>query len=75
MYSDTPFHFDARHYSVSDLRDAMHDHEITKRDETIIHIDAAHAGIGGDMAWSTVTNPKYRITPGDYTHTVNIQIL
>ena len=75
MRSDTPFHFDARHYTVSDLRDAMHDHELTMRPETIIHVDAAHAGIGGDMAWSSVINPAYSVTPGDYTQTINIQIL
>ena len=75
MYSATPFHFDAHHYTVSDIRDAMHDHELIRRPETVVHIDAAHAGIGGDMAWSTVQDPNFTIGPGDYTQTINIQIL
>ncbi len=67
MQSDAPFHFDARHYTVNDLRDAMHDHELIKRPETIVHTDAAHAGIGGDMGWSTYIDNKFAVTPGDYT--------
>ncbi|MCL2603487.1 MAG: DUF4981 domain-containing protein [Defluviitaleaceae bacterium] len=59
-----PFHFDARHNSVEDYLTAPHDHLLPKRGETFLHIDAAHAGIGGDMAWSTYMNPEHSIKAG-----------
>ena len=60
-----PFHFDAHHYTVAECRNAKHDHEIAKCKETILHIDAAHGPIGGDMAWST-TMPKDLALKGGY---------
>ena len=74
MKADTPFHFDAHHYTVNDLRDAMHDHEIPRRSEIIVHTDAAHAGIGGDMAWSTRMNAANEVTPGEYALNMDIHI-
>ena len=75
MRAQTPFHFDARHYTITDLRDAMHDHDLYMRPETIIHTDAAHAGIGGDMAWSTVIDPEYAVSSGEYTLALDIQVI
>lgn len=74
MRSDTPFHFDARRYTVNDLRDAMHDHELPRRSEIILHTDAAHAGIGGNMAWSTQMDPACEVRPGEYTLNLEIRI-
>ena len=51
---DTPFHFDARRFTVQALRDAAHDHEISRGETIFLHLDAAHAGIGGDMALSLI---------------------
>ena len=70
----TPFHFDARHYTIGDLREAAHDHEITRRRQTVLHVDAVHAGIGGDMAWSTVQNEKTTVSPGVYTLDMEISV-
>ena len=61
-----PFHFDAKHHTVADYQQAMHDHELPARAETILHIDAAHAAIGSDMAWSTAMPPEERIPGGAY---------
>jgi len=49
----SPFHFDAHHNTTEDYITAMHDHELPKRAETWLHIDAAHSGIGSNMAWSS----------------------
>ncbi|MCL2700935.1 MAG: DUF4981 domain-containing protein [Phycisphaerae bacterium] len=56
--SPTPFHFDARHASVADYADARHDHELPRRPETFLNLDYRHAGIGGNMAWSTAHTPN-----------------
>ena len=45
---------------------AAHDHELPRHAQTILHIDAAQAGIGGEMAWSTVLNPEHTVKAGVY---------
>jgi len=57
----SPFHFDAHHNTTKDYDTAMHDHELPKRAETWLHIDAAHSGIGSNMAWSSHLDPAYLI--------------
>jgi beta-galactosidase len=61
-----PFHFDARHNSIADYRKARHDHELPARAETYLHIDAAHTGIGSDMAWSTAISREHMVKAGLY---------
>ena len=73
--SEAPIHFDAHNYTVSDLRLAMHDEELNRRGETIIHTDAAHSGIGGKMAWSTVLDPEHTVKSGCYSLSLDIQII
>lgn len=50
---ERPFHFDVRHNTIADYIAAKHEHELPKRPETYLHLDAAHAQIGGEMAWSS----------------------
>ncbi|HZK35078.1 MAG TPA: beta-galactosidase small subunit, partial [Bacillota bacterium] len=70
--SPIPFHFDVHHSTIEDYLNAGHDHEIVKRKETIVHIDAAHAGIGGGMGWSTFLGPEHRVEPSTYMLTYAI---
>jgi len=49
---DIPFHFDVHHNTVEDYKLAKHEHELIRREESYLHIDVAHAGIGSDMGWS-----------------------
>ncbi len=69
-----PFHFDVRDYSTEQLRAANHDHELVRGKNIYLNVDAAHAGIGGDMAWSTVLNPQHVVQPGAYTANLTITI-
>ena len=57
----SPFHFDALHNTIEDYQTALHDYELPKRTETILHIDAAHGGIGGNMAWSSHLEPAHLV--------------
>lgn len=52
--AEKPFHFDAHHCTVDDIKAAMHTHEVPRRNEITLHLDAWHMPIGGDMAWSTM---------------------
>ena len=70
-----PFHFDARHNAIDDYLTATHNHELPKRAETWLHIDAAHAGIGGDMAWSTYMNANHSVPAGAHHQRFFIQLI
>lgn len=70
--SENPFHFDAHPYTVADCQKAMHTHELPSRGHTIVHLDAFHAPIGGDMAWSTMLD-KHDI-PGAGSHYLSFRM-
>lgn len=63
---ETLFHFDVRHFTVEALRSAAHDHKLERRAETYLGIDLKHAGLGGDMGWSTVLVPEAQVPAGTY---------
>jgi len=69
-----PIHFDVHHHTVKDYQTAAHDHELVHRRESILHLDAAHGPIGGEMAWSTRMPKQFEVTGGDYHMEVEIQI-
>lgn len=60
------FSFDVHHNTVEDYWRASHEHELIRRDEIFINIDAAMAGIGGDMAWSTDLDDKHKVFAGKH---------
>jgi len=70
--SITPFHFDIHHNTINDYIDATHDHKLIRRPESYLHIDAMHAPIGSDMAWSTVLPPSGLNKTGSYNLTFEI---
>lgn len=67
-----PFHFDARFCTVEDLQSAMHTHEVPRREEITLHLDAWHMPIGGDMAWSTMID--HRDGPHASFHSLRVRI-
>ena len=69
-----PLHFDIHHYSVEECKRAMHDHELKRRAESILHLDAAHGPIGANMAWSTCMPERYAVRGGDYHMNVELQL-
>jgi beta-galactosidase len=62
---DRPRQVSATHYRAEDLTAATHDIELTPRPETIVHIDAAHRGLG-TASCGPDTLPEYRLGPGTY---------
>jgi beta-galactosidase len=72
--SGKPFHFDIHHNTIEDYQEARHEHELVRREEAYLHIDAAHSPIGGDMAWSSTMNASERLKGGRYTHDFSIEI-
>jgi len=64
--SKTPFHFDIHHSTVQDYIEATHDHKLRKHPESFLHIDAMHAPIGSEMAWSTAMPERFMKNKGSY---------
>jgi len=61
-----PFHFDAHHNTVGDYQAATHNYKLPIRQETYLHIDVAHSGIGGNMGWSTQLSAKHLVAADVY---------
>ncbi len=69
-----PMHFDVHHATIDDYKDADYDYQIPRRKEAYLHIDAAHAGIGSDMGWSTVLTRENRVECGVYEASYRIEM-
>ncbi len=67
-------HFDAHYNTVQDYADARHDHDLKRRADITLHVDAAHAGLGGDDGWSKSLRPAYRLEAGVYRHRFTVRV-
>ena len=72
--SPIPFHFDVHHNTIEDYKNAKHEHELICRNESYLHIDAAHSGIGSDMGWSTMLLDSEKVKAQNYTLEFTISI-
>jgi beta-galactosidase len=62
---DAPCQVSATHFRATDLAAATHDVELTPRAETVVHVDAAHRGLG-TASCGPDTLPTYLVGPGEY---------
>ena len=60
-----PSQVSAIHFRAADLASASHDVELAPRRETIVHLDAAHRGLG-TASCGPDTLPPYLVGPGTY---------
>lgn len=58
--ADEPFSFNAAHYTPEDLTQAAHTHELSKRKETIVHLDYKMSGVGSASCGPELADP-YRL--------------
>ena len=63
--ADEPRQVSATHYRAADLAAATHDVELKPRAETVVHLDAAHRGLG-TASCGPDTLPEYLVGPGTY---------
>jgi beta-galactosidase len=61
-----PLHIDALHYTIADLAQASHPYQLTRLAETVLHLDAAHMGVGGDDGWMAPVHAEFLVQPGRY---------
>ncbi len=62
---DEPRQVSVSHFRADDLAGAKHHTELVPRAETIVHIDAAHRGLG-TASCGPDTLKRYRLGPGTY---------
>jgi beta-galactosidase len=62
VVGDQPLNFSVWPFTMSDLEQAMHPHELTNRSFNTLHIDAAIQGVGGDDSWSPRGRPHPKYT-------------
>ena len=65
---------DIHHNSIDDYKNAAHEHELIRRPESYLHIDAAHSGIGSDMGWSSYLAEDAGIWATGYEQSFTIQL-
>jgi beta-galactosidase len=68
---DRPLQVSATHHRAADLAAVGHDIDLVSRPETIVHIDAAHRGLG-TASCGPDTLPEYLVGPGTYEWTWTI---
>lgn len=61
------------HYATADLESAAHPHELTRLDETVLHLDLAQRGLGGDDSWGALPHPEFRLEAPRYHHRVRLR--
>ena len=67
-----PLEFSAAHYTADDLFAARHTHELQRREEVILHLDALQMGLGGASCGPPTLEP-YLIVPGTFSFAVRLR--
>jgi beta-galactosidase len=62
---DQPLQVSMSHFRAADLAAATHSVELVPRPTTIVHLDAAHRGLG-TASCGPDTLPAYIVGPGTY---------
>jgi hypothetical protein len=64
--------FSVTHYTDADLFAARHTHELQRREEVILHLDAQQMGLGGASCGPATLMP-YVIVPGSFSFDVRLR--
>lgn len=60
------FDFSAHHNSTYDYQNILREEDLIRGKEVFLNIDAKHAGIGGDLAWSSELDKRHQVSAGYY---------
>jgi beta-galactosidase len=53
-------------YTQNELGSSRHDFELKEHKRTVVNIDCAQMGVGGDNSWGLPVLEKYQLKPGKY---------
>lgn len=73
-----PINFTALHYQWEDIdaglsKKQMHPSDLEPRRETLLNIDLAQRGLGGDHSWGALPHPEFRLTAKNYSYSYIIE--
>ena len=60
-------------YTMWDLENARHVHELPHRDTITVNIDYKQMGVGGDNSWGARTHPEYTLPAGPYSYSFRLR--
>ena len=63
----------ASHYATNDVDSANHHHDLTRLDETVLNLDLAQRGLGGDDSWGALPHPEFRLTAPTYRYSFRLR--
>jgi beta-galactosidase len=66
------FSFNASHYTPEDLAAAAHPHELARRRQTIVHLDAMMSGVGSNSCGPELL-PQYRLSATEIAFSVRMR--
>jgi beta-galactosidase len=59
-------------YTMDDLEEAAHIHDLPKRDTITVNLDYRQMGVGGDDSWGARTHPEYTLPAKPYTYSFRL---
>ncbi|MGQ4488637.1 glycoside hydrolase family 2 TIM barrel-domain containing protein [Streptomyces sp. SAS_281] len=67
----------ASHYTPEDLSSgALHDHQLTPREQVVLRLSHRQMGVGGDTSWGAQTHDEYKLfADRDYSYTYRLRPL
>jgi beta-galactosidase len=76
---EEPICFSALHNTTEDLdpgvtKKQQHVSDITPRKLTVLHIDHAQRGVGGDNSWGALPHDEYRLLKKQYSYSYKISL-
>lgn len=66
LAENRPFEFSVQEYSLEELENAKHLHELRKNDYLTVYIDGAQRGVGGDIPAIAALKPQYKLPKGKF---------
>jgi len=71
---DKPRQVSVNPFRATELADATHDVELRPSGNTVVHIDAAHRGVG-TASCGPDTLPQYLVSGGTFTFTWSLRVI
>ena len=60
-------------FTMQDLENAKHIHELPKRNTITVNLDYKQMGVGGDDSWGARTHPEYTLPPKQYSYSFRLR--
>jgi beta-galactosidase len=67
------FSASASHFATTDVDSANHHHDMTRLEETVLNLDLAQRGLGGDDSWGALPHPEFRLSGQAYRYAFRLR--